>query len=95
MSRKLRIRILEDPFELPDGGSLLHALQLYGVARDLPDYGFTRFCWNAKCKQCVLELTCDGRTRRDFACQTDTCDGLEVHTLPEVLMWKPKSRCAK
>ena len=95
MSERIRIRILEDEFEVQPGGSLLHALQLYGLARDLPAYGFTRFCWNAKCKQCILELTCQGFTSHDFACQTDVSDGLEVHTLPQVLMWKPKLECEK
>ena len=56
---------------------------------------FTRFCWNAKCKQCILQLTRDGFTGRDFACQTEVCEGLEVHTLPDVLMWTQKLRSSK
>jgi hypothetical protein len=87
---KVRIRILDDWFETQGQDSILRALQMYGLHRNLPAYGFTRFCWNAKCKQCILEFACDGTTQRDFACQTEVRDDLEVRSLPEVLMWRQK-----
>src|SRR5262249_11762591 len=87
---RIRIRILEDDFEVEPGDSILRALQQYGVERDLPAYGFTRFCWNAKCRQCVLVFSCRGQHQRDFACQTEVREGIEIHTLPRVLMWKNK-----
>lgn len=90
MPRKVRIRILADEFEATGEDSVLRALQLFGIERRLPDYGFTRFCWNAKCQQCILEFTCDGTRQRDFACQTEVRPDLQVHTLPEVLKWSSK-----
>ena len=88
MTDKVRIRILDDEFEAPAEDTILRALQLYGLARRLPQYGFARFCWNASCKQCILEFECEGARRRDFACQTEVSDGLHVRTLPQVLLWK-------
>lgn len=90
MAGKIRIRILADEFAAAAEDSILRALQLFGIERRLPDYGFTRFCWNAKCKQCLVDFTCDGERRRDFACQTEVRPGLQVHSLPEVLMWSSK-----
>jgi NADH dehydrogenase/NADH:ubiquinone oxidoreductase subunit G len=90
MDGKVRIRILDDTIEVPPGDSILRALQIYGILRKLPAYGFTRFCWNAKCKQCILRFSCDGVRERDFACQTEARDGMQVHTLPDVLKWKLK-----
>ena len=75
----VHIRILDEWFEAQGQDSILRALQMFGVARNLPQYGFTRFCWNARCKQCILDFACDGQVRRDFACQTP------VHT-PEALV---------
>jgi hypothetical protein len=86
----VRIRILGEWFEAQGQDSILRALQMFGVARNLPQYGFTRFCWNARCKQCILDFACDGQARRDFACQTEVRDGLQVNSLPEVLMWRSK-----
>ena len=92
MARKFNIRILDEIFEATAEDSLLRALQMFGLARKLPDYGFTRFCWNAKCKQCILEYACEGRRTKDFACQTPVQPDLQICTLPEVLMWKSKVR---
>lgn len=88
MDGKIRIRILGDEIEIEPGDSILRALQQYGIARDLPLYGFTRFCWNHKCKQCYLSYSVDGQRDCGFACQTEAVDGTCVHTLPKVLMWK-------
>ena len=89
MSTALRIRILDDEIEVPAGDSILRALQIYSIARRLPAYGFTRFCWNAKCQQCVLEFVCSNSSRRrDYACQTEAVDGMQILTLPAVLNWK-------
>ena len=90
MDRKVRVRILDDTIEIPAGDSILRALQIYATLRKLPAYGFTRFCWNAKCQQCILVYSCNGVRERDYACQTEACDGTRVHTLPEVLKWKNK-----
>jgi hypothetical protein len=90
MDGKLRIRILDDCIEVPAGDSILRALQVYAVARRLPTYGFGRFCWNGKCQQCILQFTCDGVRDRDFACQTEVRDDMQVNTLPDVLRWKHK-----
>jgi hypothetical protein len=90
VQRKVRIRVLDDGFEAIAEDSILRALQMYGLARDLPSYGFARFCWNANCRQCILEFECDGARRRDFACQTDVREGMRIRTLPAVLMWKRK-----
>jgi hypothetical protein len=87
---KIPIRILDQAFEVQAEDSLLRALQMFGVARNMPDYGFTRFCWNAKCKQCILEYVCDGQPATDFACQTQCRPDMQVRTLPHVLMWKLK-----
>jgi predicted molibdopterin-dependent oxidoreductase YjgC len=89
---KVRIRILDDTFEAQAQDSILRALQMYGLERNLPAYGFTRFCWNARCKQCILDFDCDGRSQRDFACQTEVQEGLQVKSLPEVLMWTVKMK---
>ena len=88
MANKVRIRILDDEFEAPAEDTILRALQMYGLARRLPPYGFARFCWNANCKQCILEYECDGVRTRDFACQTEVRDGMRIRTLPHVLLWK-------
>lgn len=90
MAGKFRIRILDEIFEAHAEDSLLRALQMFGLARNLPAYGFTRFCWNAKCKQCILEYVCNGQRTRDFACQTQVQPDMQVCTLPDVLMWKSK-----
>ena len=90
MDGKIRIRILGDEIEIEPGDSILRALQQYGIARSLPGYGFTRFCWNHKCKQCYLEFSVDGVHHRGFACQTAARDGTGVHSLPKVLLWKNK-----
>jgi len=86
----IRVHILDDVIEVQPGDSILRTLQQYGVARGLPAYGFTRFCWNAKCKQCILDFSYDGVRNNDFACQTEARDGTRVHSLPEVLRWKKK-----
>ena len=90
MARKILIRILADVFEADAEESVLRALQMFGIARKLPSYGFTRFCWNAKCKQCILEYVCNGQRTKDFACQTQVEPGMQICTLPKVLMWKSK-----
>jgi len=87
---RVRIRILDDTFEVQSEDSLLRALQEYGTARQLPPYGFARFCWNGSCKQCWLEVECDGANERAMACQTDVRDGLQVKSVPSVLMWGRK-----
>jgi len=87
---RVRIRILDDDFEAQSEDSLLRALQLYGTARQLPPYGFARFCWNGSCKQCWLELECQGGTESVMACQTDACEGQQLKSLPSVLMWNRK-----
>lgn len=87
VARTVRIQILDDPFETRCGGSILQALQEYGIARDLPGYGFTRFCWNASCEQCVLTFERGEGREVDYACQTTTCAGMRLHTLPDVLHW--------
>jgi hypothetical protein len=87
MPRNVCIRILEDTFEVAPEDSVLRALQLYGLDRQLPAYGFARFCWNASCKQCVFKYVCDGKTTSDLACQTDVRPGLHVKSVPSVLMW--------
>jgi hypothetical protein len=90
MSSTLRIRILDDEIEVPAGDSILRALQIYALARKLPAYGFTRFCWNARCQQCVLVYRSEDETRCDNACQTEARDGMQVLTLPDVLKWRSK-----
>jgi len=90
LARKVPIRILDDAWEASAEDSLLRALQMYGVDRRLPAYGFTRFCWNAKCQQCILEFVCEGAHQKDYACQTEVQPGLQICTLPDVLMWKKK-----
>jgi predicted molibdopterin-dependent oxidoreductase YjgC len=92
---KVHIRIFDDVFEVDSGDSILRALQLYGVARDLPSYGFNRFCWNASCQHCVLAFACDGKRTSDYACQTDVREGMRILTLPRVLHWKRKLRVRK
>lgn len=95
MTDKVHIRILDDEFEVDPGDSILRALQLYGVSRRLPSYGFNRFCWNASCNHCVLAFSCDGKRRSDYACQTDVCEGMRLLTFPRVLHWKRKLRVKK
>ena len=90
MAKKIPIQVLGDEFEAAADDSILRALQLYGYERGLPSYGFSRFCWNASCKQCVLRFECDGTRQSDFACQTDVKEGMRILTLPQVLMWKHK-----
>ncbi|MFQ5600804.1 MAG: 2Fe-2S iron-sulfur cluster-binding protein [Candidatus Krumholzibacteriia bacterium] len=87
VARKVAIRILDDPFETRANESILHALQVYALQRQLPAWGFARFCWNASCEQCVLDVSCGDGRWRGLACQTQVREGLRVHTLPEVLMW--------
>ena len=88
MARNVRIEILGDSFEVREGDSILHALQEYGIARNLPAYGFTRFCWNASCEQCVLTFERGAGHEVDYACLTTTCAGMRILTLPDVLYWK-------
>ena len=88
MGKKVRIRILDEEFDAPAEDSILRALQLFGIARRLPAYGFGRFCWNASCKQCIVEYERDGIRTRDFACQTSVGDGMRVRSVPHVLLWK-------
>jgi hypothetical protein len=89
MSAPLRIRILDDVIEVPAGDSILRALQIYSIARQLPAYGFARFCWNARCQQCLLDFTlASRRRRRAYACQTEAVDGMHILSLPAVLNWK-------
>ena len=90
MGGRIRLRILDDVFEVKPGDSILRALQEYGLARGLATYGFARFCWNFRCNQCFLEYARDGSRARGFACQIEARDGTEVLTLPRVLMWKNK-----
>jgi len=90
MSGTLKIQILDDVVEVPAGDSILRALQIYGIVRGLPAYGFTRFCWNAKCQQCILEYSCGAGRDIDYACQTEARDGMQIHSLPEVLNWTQK-----
>ena len=87
---QVRIRILDDNFDAQSEDSLLRTLQLYCAARQLPPYGFARFCWNGSCKQCWLDLECNGATDRAMACQTDVCEGQELKSVPSVLMWSRK-----
>jgi len=95
MADKVQIRILDDEFEVDSEDSILRALQLYGVSRRLPSYGFNRFCWNASCHHCVLAFACDGERRSDHACQTDVREGMRILTLPRVLHWKRRLRVKK
>lgn len=88
MARKIRIHIRTEPFEATADDSILRALQEYGIAHELPAYGFTRFCWNASCEQCILTFDRGDGVETNFACQTPICDGLQVFSLPEVLHWK-------
>ena len=67
---------------------MLFALQRYAQARKLPVYGFTRFCWNTSCRQCVVKLQNGNDTCRDYACQTPVSEDLQVLSLPRVLNWK-------
>lgn len=90
MPKKIPIRVLGDEFEVVSEDSILRALQLYGYERGLPSYGFSRFCWNASCKQCVLRFECDGVRQNDFACQTDVRENMRILSVPQVLMWKNK-----
>ena len=88
MARKVRIRVLADSFAATADDSILRALQEYGIARNLPSYGFTRFCWNASCEQCILSFDRGAGSERDFACLTSVCEGMEIHSLPAVLYWR-------
>ena len=88
MVRKVRIEIRGEPFEARADDSILRALQEYGIACQLPDYGFTRFCWNASCGQCVLMFDRGDGVESGFACQTQVCAGLRIISLPAVLCWK-------
>lgn len=90
MRSTVRIRILDDDFETDAEDTVLFALQRYAQARDLPVYGFTRFCWNTNCRQCVVKIQKDGECSRDFACQAPVSEDLQVQSLPRVLNWEPK-----
>ena len=87
MRPKVRIKILDDEFETDAEDTVLFALQRYGQARNLPLYGFTRFCWNSSCRQCVVKLQSDELIYRDFACQTPVTEDLHILSLPRVLHW--------
>ena len=88
MARKVRIEIRGEPFEASADDSILRALQEYGIARNLPAYGFTRFCWNTSCEECVLTFDRGDGAETYFACETPTCAGLQILSLPEALHWK-------
>ncbi len=88
MARKLRIRVLDKTFAAAADDSILRALQQYGLERGLPAYGFTRFCWNASCTECILSFDRGQGVEVDFACQTAVCEGMQILDLPTVLHWK-------
>jgi len=87
MRDKVRIKVLEDSFETDAEDTVLFALQRYAQARDLPLYGFTRFCWNSSCGQCIVKLQSEGVRYGDLACQTPVTEDLQVLSLPRVLNW--------
>jgi hypothetical protein len=90
MRSTVHIRILDDIFETDAEDTVLFALQRYAQERNLPTYGFTRFCWNTSCRQCVVKLRQDDIGCRDFACQAPVEDGLQVQSVPRVLHWHVK-----
>jgi succinate dehydrogenase/fumarate reductase-like Fe-S protein len=90
MQSTVRIKIINDAFDADAEDTILFALQRYAQAKGLPVYGFTRFCWNASCGQCVLKMRSGGVTCRDFACQTPVEEDMELLSLPEVLHWPTK-----
>jgi hypothetical protein len=88
MRVSVRINILGDVFDTDAEDTVLFALQRYAQARGLPLYGFTRFCWNTSCRQCVVKLQMGNVSCSDFACQAPVSDDLQVDSLPQVLNWK-------
>jgi hypothetical protein len=92
MRSTVHIRILEDLFETDADDTLLFALQRYARKFGLPTYGFTRFCWNSSCHQCVVKLHSNGVGYRDHACQAPVEEGLQVQSVPRVLHWRRKSK---
>ena len=92
MQSRIRIKILNDVFETDAEDTILLALQRYAQAQGLPTYGFSRFCWNASCGQCVLKMQSAGVACEDFACQTPVEPGLEIRSVPEVLRWSEKQK---
>ena len=88
MRATVRIKILDDVFETDAEDTVLFALQRYAQARDLPVYGFTRFCWNSNCRQCVVKLQTKDGACSDFACQAPVTEEMRVLSLPRVLNWK-------
>lgn len=90
MQARIRIKILNEVFETDAEDTILFALQRYAQAQGLPTYGFTRFCWNASCGQCVLEMQSGDVRCRDFACQTPVEADMQIRSIPDVLAWREK-----
>ncbi|UCE01845.1 MAG: (2Fe-2S)-binding protein [Candidatus Latescibacterota bacterium] len=87
MARKVRIQILDHAFEANPDDSLLRALQAFGSRHALPDFGFARFCWNASCEQCVVNVDRGRGGETLLACQTPVREGTSLRSLPTVLLW--------
>jgi len=86
------IQILDDVFEADSEETVLFALQRYAQERNLPTFGFTRFCWNTSCHQCIVRLRTQVGTARDHACQAPVEPGLCVESVPRVLHWPTRTK---
>jgi NADH dehydrogenase/NADH:ubiquinone oxidoreductase subunit G len=87
MARKVRIQILDHAFEANPEDSLLRALQAFGSRHALPAFGFARFCWNASCEQCIVNVDRGRGGETLFACRTPAREGTALRSLPAVLLW--------
>lgn len=80
-SKLVKLRVLEDTFEVPENNTLLRCYQF--VSPEAVPMG--NFCWNGTCKNCQVTLRRGGFARVCLSCQTVVKEGDALeHVAPEV-----------
>jgi hypothetical protein len=84
IERFIKIKILDQEYEIPDRLELLRVFQFLDFSID-----YARLCWNGSCKRCIVTFEQKGKRGEGMSCRLKSCEGMSIQKLPAAI--RPES----
>ena len=80
IDRFIKIKILNEEFEIPDKLELLRVFQFLDFTID-----YARLCWNGSCKRCIVTFDQAGKKNEAMSCRLKSCEGMHITKMPAAI----------